>query len=77
MVITTKSAAAELGISVRRIQALISAGRLRAKRVGRDYLISPRALDAVRVRLPGRPGWQKRGVIKGVINDGGKHKVSL
>ena len=57
--ISTRAAAAELGVSPRRILALITAGRLHATRLGRIWLIAPADLDAVRVRLPGRPGWQK------------------
>jgi excisionase family DNA binding protein len=53
---TTAEAAAELGVTVRRVQALIGAGRLAASKVGRDWWITPAALDKVRVRPPrGRP----------------------
>ena len=44
-----------LGISRQRVLALIQAGRLPAQKVGRDWLISPRDLERVRVRRPGRP----------------------
>jgi excisionase family DNA binding protein len=54
-VLTTKQAAAALGVSLRRVQALINAGRLKAERVGRDWLIPARALEQVRERKPGRP----------------------
>jgi len=54
-VFTTDKAALRLKISRRRVQALIKAGRLRAEKVGRDYLIKPADLAAVRVRKPGRP----------------------
>jgi len=53
--LTTTQAAAELGITVRRVQALIKAGKLVAVKTGRDWLISPVALNAVRVRKSGRP----------------------
>jgi excisionase family DNA binding protein len=53
--ITTTEAAVELRITVRRVQALIAAGRLRASRVGRDWLIEPRDLEKVRDRPRGRP----------------------
>lgn len=53
--LTTAQAAASLGVSVRRVQAMVKAGRLRAARVGRDLLIKPRDLEAVRERKPGRP----------------------
>lgn len=54
--LTTAQAAAQLGISRRRVSQLIAAGRLRAQRVGRDWLIATADLDAVRVR---KPGWRK------------------
>ena len=53
--LTTKEAAKELKISVRRIQALITAGRLHAQKIGRDWIIRKADLDLVRVRKPGRP----------------------
>lgn len=53
--ITTKQAAAELGISDSRVRQLILAERLKAERVGSQLLIRPRDLDAVRERKPGRP----------------------
>ena len=52
---TTVTAAAELGVSAGRVRAMIAAGRLRATFAGRDWLITPAALDAVRDRKPGRP----------------------
>ncbi len=52
---TTLTAAAELGISPRRVRAMIQAGRLPARQAGRDWLITPAALDTVRDRKPGRP----------------------
>ena len=53
--LTTSQAAAALGVSPRRVQAMIRAGRLKAIRFGRDWLIRPADLDAVRVRPVGRP----------------------
>ena len=53
--LTTKEAAKELRLSVRRIQALISAGKLPAQKIGRDWIIRKADLDLVRVRKPGRP----------------------
>jgi excisionase family DNA binding protein len=52
---TTGSAAAELGVTACRVRALIAAGRIQATRTGRDWLIKPEALAAVRERKPGRP----------------------
>lgn len=58
--ITTQDAAEELGVSIRRVQALIASGRLPAQRVGSGvraiYLIARADLDSVRNRKPGRPG---------------------
>ena len=53
--ITTKEAAKKLGVTVRRVQALIKAGRLSAQKMGRDWIIRKTDLDKVRVRQPGRP----------------------
>ncbi len=53
--LTTAEAAARLKISPRRVQALISAGRLAATKHGRDWLIEEHALEAVAERKPGRP----------------------
>jgi excisionase family DNA binding protein len=53
--LTTTEAAAALGVTPQRIRALIAAGRLRAVKVGRDWLIRPPDLEAVRVRTSGRP----------------------
>lgn len=51
--LTTEQAAARLGVSPRRVRAMIAAGRLAAQQVGRDWLISP---EAIRDYRPGRPG---------------------
>lgn len=53
--ITTTQAAVALNVSQRRVQALITAGRLPATRIGRDLLIEARDLERVRVRKSGRP----------------------
>jgi len=53
--LTTRAAADELGCSRCRVEQLILTGRLRAEKHGRDWLILPRALDAVRKRKNGRP----------------------
>jgi excisionase family DNA binding protein len=52
---TTTTAAAKLGVTPGRVRAMIAAGRLQATRAGRDWLIEPEALAAVRDRKPGRP----------------------
>lgn len=54
--ITTKEAAEELGLSIRAVQKMIESGRLKANRVGRDYLILPESLENIeRKSKAGRP----------------------
>ena len=53
--ITSKEASEELGVSVRRVVALINAGKLPAKKLGRDWVIRKSDLRLVRDRKPGRP----------------------
>jgi excisionase family DNA binding protein len=53
--ISTSEAAKELGVTTIRVRALISAGRLPALQIGRDWIIRRSDLDLVRVRKPGRP----------------------
>jgi excisionase family DNA binding protein len=53
--LTTEQVAAELGVSRRRVQALITAGRLPATRYGHVLLVHRRHLTGVRDRKPGRP----------------------
>jgi excisionase family DNA binding protein len=57
----TTSAARTLGVSTGRVRQLILAGRLKAEKVGREWLILPRSLDAVRGRKPGRPWHKEKG----------------
>jgi excisionase family DNA binding protein len=53
--LTTTDVAEKLGVSQRRVLALIKDGRLPAQRLGRDYLIEETDLKLVRNRKPGRP----------------------
>lgn len=53
--ITVAKAAALLGVTPRRVQALIAIGKLKALRLGRDYLIDPHDLQLLERRSPGRP----------------------
>jgi excisionase family DNA binding protein len=54
--LTTAEAAAALGVSVRRVRAMITEGKLPAHRVGRDYAIEEDSLSSVKVyRKAGRP----------------------
>jgi excisionase family DNA binding protein len=54
--LSTSEAAERLGLTVRAIQKMIEAGRLQAKRVGRDYIIQASSLsDIKRKSRAGRP----------------------
>lgn len=55
--ITTEEAAKLLGVTARRVAALITAGRLPARTIGnsRLYLIARADLALVKDRKPGRP----------------------
>ncbi len=53
--LTTKEAAEKLGVSVRRVQAMITDGSLSATKLGRDYVIKESELESVKDRKPGRP----------------------
>lgn len=53
--IPVSKAAALLGVTPRRVQALITSGKLRAQRIGRDYLIDPGDLELLERRPSGRP----------------------
>lgn len=55
--ITVTEAATRLGVTPRRVQALIAAGKLPATRFGSAWQIDPRDLDrpAIRDRKGGRP----------------------
>ncbi|MGH9903087.1 MAG: helix-turn-helix domain-containing protein [Pyrinomonadaceae bacterium] len=62
--LTTKEAAAVLGVTDRRVRAMIGAGRLPAHHLGRDYAIEEKALAAV-ARLDRRPGRPPKNVADG------------
>lgn len=53
--ITTKEASEQLGISVRRVLALIQSGDLPSERIGRSHIIKEENLNLVKERKPGRP----------------------
>lgn len=53
--ISTEEAARRLGITPRRVRALILAERLPALKVARDWLIEEANLDLVKDRPVGRP----------------------
>jgi len=52
--LTTRDAGIELGVTTRRVNALIRGGRLRAEKIGSIWAIDPADLDAVRVRKTGK-----------------------
>ena len=53
--LTTSEVAARLGVTVKRVQAMIRDGRLPAEKMGRDYFIKEDDLKLVEDRKPGRP----------------------
>ena len=54
-IITTAEAAKRLGVTPNRVRALIEAKRLKAFKYGREWLIDPKDLEAVKDRKVGRP----------------------
>ena len=58
--LTTKEAAKILEVSQRRVQALVTAGRLPAVKMGGVYLIKEKDLKLVANRKPGRPPVKKK-----------------
>jgi excisionase family DNA binding protein len=54
-IISSKEAADQLGLSVRRVQALVKAGKLPAQKFGTAYMINEKDLRLVKDRKPGRP----------------------
>jgi excisionase family DNA binding protein len=53
--LTTPEVADRLGISTRRVLALIYSGRLPSQQFGRDHLVKESDLNLVEDRKPGRP----------------------
>jgi excisionase family DNA binding protein len=53
--LTTRQAAEKLGISIRRVNALIQSGQLRAEKFGPINMIDEDDLKLVEDRKPGRP----------------------
>ncbi len=52
--LTTAEAAKALGVSVRRVRAIVQAGQLKAKKAGRDWLISKASLRAYKPQIKHR-----------------------
>jgi excisionase family DNA binding protein len=60
-IITTTEAAKRLGVTPTRVRALIEAKRLKAFKYGREWLIDPKDLEAVKDRKVGRPRKVRKG----------------
>lgn len=58
--LTTTEVAQRLGVTVRRVNDLITSGRLPATRFGRAYMIKESDLKSVENRQPGRPRKAKK-----------------
>ncbi len=76
-ILTTKEAAARLGVTVPRVHALIRTGRLPAEKRGRDVFINEPDLKLVENRKPGRPpkpkvAATKKRAAKATAKKGGK-----
>jgi excisionase family DNA binding protein len=54
-IISTAEAARRLGVTANRVRAMIRAKRLKAMKVGHEWLIDPKDLEAVKERKVGRP----------------------
>ncbi|HKO42711.1 MAG TPA: helix-turn-helix domain-containing protein [Pyrinomonadaceae bacterium] len=54
-IISTAEAAKRLNVTSSRVRKMIEAGRLKAMKVGREWLIDPKDLNAVKNRKVGRP----------------------
>jgi excisionase family DNA binding protein len=53
--LTVSQVAVELGVTTGRVRQLLLAKRLKGEKVGRDWLVLPKDLEAVRNRPTGRP----------------------
>jgi len=60
-IISTTEAARRLGVTANRVRAMIRAKRLKAMKVGHEWLIDPKDLDAVKERKVGRPRKSRKG----------------
>ncbi len=63
--LTTNEVAERLNVSMRRVRALIEAGRLPSMQFGRDHLIKESDLKLVAERKPGRPVKQPEKILSG------------
>ncbi len=58
---TLPEAAAILGLSPATLRQQIARGRLRARKVGRDWTVTAAEIERYRVESLGRPGRRNRG----------------
>lgn len=73
--LNTNQAAEKLGVSVRRVRALITEGTLKAHQLGREYAIEESALANVKVYgKPGRPAKQPAGNEQASVSEIAKPK---
>ncbi len=70
--LTTPEVAERLNVTVRRVQALIGAGRLPSQQYGRDHLVKEADLKLVEDRKPGRPAKVKAEAAADKPKRGGK-----
>jgi excisionase family DNA binding protein len=63
--LTVAEAAERLGVSPRRVQQLVKAGRLPAEQFAGAYVIRESDLGLVADRRPGRPANQQKNAAKG------------
>ena len=62
--LTTQEAADVLGVTRRRVLAMIRAGQIPAARFGASWAIRPADVERVRDRKPGRPATKRQGMRK-------------
>jgi excisionase family DNA binding protein len=60
-IISTAQAAKRLGVTDSRVRKMILSKRLKAIKVGREWLIDPKDLEAVKDRKVGRPRKSHKG----------------
>ena len=60
-IISTAEAAKRLGVTQSRVQKMIAAKRLKAIKVGREWLIDPKDLEPLKDRKVGRPRKARKG----------------
>jgi len=60
-IISTAEVARRLGVTANRVRSMIRAKRLKAIKVGHEWLIDPKDIDAVKERKVGRPRKSRKG----------------